>query len=462
MYTVTNPATGETVRSFEDATDAEIDDALHRAASAFPAWRDTPVAERCAALGRVADAMLDRQEELAQLITAEMGKPISAARGEVATSAAIIRFYADNAENHLQPEQLGDLGGSTAFVERQPVGVILGIMPWNFPYYQVARFAGPVLASGNTLLLKHAHQCPTSALALQEIFAEALSVPDAYVNIFASNEQIEALIPRPEIQGVSLTGSERAGAAVAKTAGAALKKVVLELGGSDPFIVLDDTELEAVAATAVSARLNNTGQACAAPKRFIVVDSAYDRFAELFTEGMKAATPGDPTDPDTIVGPLVSESAMQGLHAQIEDAKANGATVLAGGDRVGDTGAFYAPTVLADVTPGMRAYHEELFGPASVLYRVADDAEAVRLANDSPFGLGSTVFGADEGRANAVAAQLEVGMVTVNGRRPNVPDLPFGGVKRSGFGRELGLYGMEEFLNHKVVAVLPSPAPAAR
>lgn len=455
MYTVVNPATGQTIQSFEDMSDSEVDDALRRAAGAFPLWRDTAVAERCAALGRVADAMMAQQEELAKLITVEMGKPISSALGEVATAAEIIRFYAENAERHLKPEPLGQLGGSTAFVERHPVGVILGIMPWNFPYYQVARFAGPVLAAGNTLLLKHAPQCPTSALALARIFAEELPVRDAYVNIFATNAQIAHLIPRPEIQGVSLTGSERAGAAVAQIAGGALKKVVLELGGSDPFIVLDDHDLVNVAATAVAGRLSNTGQACAAPKRFIVLDSVFERFSELFTRGMEAVKPGDPTNAETIVGPLVSESAVERLDAQIEDARAKGATILTGGHRTSEVGAFYAPTVITDVTPDMRVYSEELFGPAAVLYRVKDDAEAVLLANDSPFGLGSTVYAADENRAAAVAAQLEVGMVVVNGRRPHAPALPFGGVKRSGFGRELGTYGMEEFVNHKVIAVLP-------
>ena len=455
MYSVTNPATGEILQHFGTATDADIADATGRAAAAQHDWSAISVDERCLALGRAAEAMLAKRDELADIITTEMGKPITAARGEVETSANILRFYAKNAASRLAPEPLGELGGSTAYVERHPVGVILGIMPWNFPYYQVVRFAGPVLAAGNSLLLKHSQQCPTSALAIEQIFRDALQVPDAYVNIFASNDQIAKLIPRPEIQGVSVTGSERAGAAVAAVAGAALKKVVLELGGSDPFIVLDDHRLDEIVQTAVSARLNSNGQACAAPKRFIVVDSVYDRFAEKFVDGMKAVEPSDPTDPSTVLGPLVSEQAMQGLHRQIVDTVEQGATLLTGGQRRGDVGAFYEPTVLSDVTPGMRAYSEELFGPASVLYRVADDDEAVRLANDSPFGLGSTVWAEDEQRALSVANRLDVGMAAVNGRRPNVPDLPFGGVKRSGFGRELGLYGLEEFVNHKVVAVLP-------
>lgn len=279
MYSVTNPATGETLKTFGIASDSEIDGALIRAHEAFAAWRDTSVEERCAALGNVADAMLAQRENLANIITTEMGKPITAALGEVDTSADIIRYYADNAAAVLAPKPLGEMGGSEAFIESHPVGVVLGIMPWNFPYYQVARFAGPVLAAGNTLLLKHSSQCPTSALAMQRIFSESLPV-DAYVNVFASIAQIASLIPRPEIQGVSLTGSERAGAAVGAVAGGSLKKVVLELGGSDPFIVLDDSDLDEVVATAVASRLNNGGQACAAPKRFIIVDEVYDRFAD--------------------------------------------------------------------------------------------------------------------------------------------------------------------------------------
>lgn len=450
MYSITNPATGKTIKTFKSATDEQVNQAVRRAAAAFTSWRDTSIDKRCEALSRVADAMLSERDELARIITVEMGKPITAARGEVETSASIVRYYAENAAQGLAPQLLAEIEECEAFIERQPIGVILGIMPWNFPYYQVARFAGPVLAAGNTLLLKHSSQCPASALAMERIFAAELPV-DAYVNIFASNEQIAAIVAHPEIQGVSLTGSERAGAAVGAAAGSALKKVVLELGGSDPFIVLDEHKLDEVAATAVASRLNNSGQACAAPKRFIIVDEVFDQFAEAFVAGMEAVAPGDPSDPGTVLGPLVSEAALKSLHEQVTDTVAQGATLLTGGHRVGDTGAFYAPTVLADVGPGMRAYDEELFGPASVLYRVADADAAVALANDSSFGLGSTVFAGDESLARSVANRLEVGMVAVNGRKPNVPALPFGGVKRSGFGRELGTLGLEEFLNRKVV-----------
>ncbi|TCP47841.1 succinate-semialdehyde dehydrogenase/glutarate-semialdehyde dehydrogenase [Tamaricihabitans halophyticus] len=454
MYRVTNPTTGITSQEFNATTDTEADAALRRAAGAFPHWRDTPVASRCAAVIAVADSLLARRDELAELTTTEMGKPITAARAEIETSAAILRWNAEQAPARLRPEPVDGVTGACARVQRHPLGVVLGVMPWNFPFYQVARFAGPVLVTGNTVLLKHAPQCPTSALAWQELMAEQLPVPDSYVNVFATNEQVADLIGRPEVQGVSLTGSERAGSAVGAVAGAALKKVVLELGGSDPFIVLDDHDIDSVADSAVAARLNNSGQACAAPKRFIVAESAFERFAERFVAGMSRHQPADPREETTIIGPLASEQALRLLHGQVTDAVDRGARLHTGGHRIGDTGAFYAPTVLSNVTPGMRAYTEELFGPASVLYRVADDAAAVELANDSPYGLGSTVYAADEQRALDVARQLEVGMVAINGRRPNVPALPFGGVKRSGFGRELGCYGLDEFVNHKVVAMV--------
>lgn len=303
MYNVINPASGIIQESYDDATDYEIERSLNAAANAFPNWRDTSVSSRASCLGRVSELMMDQQDYLAQLITSEMGKPITAARGEVENAANIIRYYADHVEAQLSSEYLGKIGGADAYVERRPVGVILGIMPWNFPYYQVARFAGPVLATGNTVLLKHAHQCPTSALALERIFFEALSVPDAYVNIFANDEQVSSLIKQPQVQGVSVTGSERAGSAVAAEAGKALKKVVLELGGSDPFIVLDDHNLEEVAAAAVNARLNNGGQACAAPKRFIVHDDVFDRFADRFTQGMESIEARNPEEPGTVSSP---------------------------------------------------------------------------------------------------------------------------------------------------------------
>jgi succinate-semialdehyde dehydrogenase/glutarate-semialdehyde dehydrogenase len=329
-------------------------------------------------------------------------------------------------------------------------------MPWNYPYYQVARFAAPNLMIGNTIILKHAPQCPESALAMEQIFRDAGLPEDAYVNVFASNEQVADMIADPRVTGVSVTGSERAGAAVAAAAGQNLKKVVLELGGSDPFIVLDGADLPAVAKTAAAGRMENGGQACNASKRMIVADAVYDDFLREFTAAMSGYVTGDPTDPATSYGPLSSEQAAQNLMAQIEDAVSRGATVRLGGRRIDGPGAFVEPTVLTDVTPDMRAFREELFGPAAVVYRVADADAAVELANSSAFGLGGTVFSSDEQLAMDVADQLEVGMVWINTAELGGPELPFGGTKRSGVGRELGPLGIDEFVNKKLIHTPPS------
>jgi succinate-semialdehyde dehydrogenase/glutarate-semialdehyde dehydrogenase len=330
-------------------------------------------------------------------------------------------------------------------------------MPWNYPYYQVARFAAPNLMVGNTIILKHAPQCPESALAMEQIFGDAGLAEDAYINIFASNSQIADIIADPRVVGVSVTGSERAGAAVAEVAGRNLKKVVLELGGSDPFIVLDSDDVSKTVAAAVAGRMGNAGQACNAAKRIIVVGDLYDEFASRFTAAMADLHPGDPTDPASDLGPLSSEAAAEHLIGQIRDAVDQGATLRTGGKRLDRPGAFVEPTVLTDVTPRMRAYHEELFGPAAVIYRVADATEAVELANSSSFGLGGVVYSADSGRAQEVADLLETGMVWINSPQGSMADLPFGGTKRSGIGRELGAYGIDEFVNKKLIYT-----PAAR
>ena len=324
-------------------------------------------------------------------------------------------------------------------------------MPWNYPYYQVARFAGPNLMAGNTILLKHAPQCPESALAMEQIFREAGLDSGEYINLFATNEQVGDIIADPRVRGVSVTGSERAGTAVAAQAGAHLKKVVLELGGSDPFIVLDTPDLPSVVEAAVSARMENGGQACNAAKRFIVADGLYDDFVAQLTASMSALTTGDPFDPATSYGPLSSEAAAAGLMAQVQDAIDKGATVRTGGRRVDGPGAFVEATVLTDVTPEMRAFREELFGPVAVVYRVADVDEAVALANDTPFGLGGAVFHSDPAVARAVADRLDTGMVWINEAEGGGAELPFGGTKRSGVGRELGPYGIDEFVNRKLI-----------
>ena len=326
-------------------------------------------------------------------------------------------------------------------------------MPWNFPYYQVARFAGPNLMLGNTVLLKHAPNCPQSALLMEEIFHQAGLPADAYINIFATNEQIADMIADPRVQGVSLTGSERAGTSVGETAGRNLKKVVLELGGSDVFIVLDSDDMDATVAAATRARLSNAGQACNAAKRILVTEPYYDEFVAKLTESFAATATGDPLDESTTLGPLSSQTAADNLIEQIDDAVAKGATLLTGGKKIDGPGAFVEPTLLADVTPDMRAYGEELFGPAGVIYKVADADAAITLANESPFGLSGSVWSADLDGARAVAEQLDVGMAFVNEHGTTLPGLPFGGIKRSGVGRELGPWGMDEFVNKKLVRV---------
>ncbi|WP_175985271.1 aldehyde dehydrogenase family protein [Microbacterium tenebrionis] len=447
-YAVTNPATGETVATYETATDAQIEDAVARAHAAASAWGATPPADRAAVIRRIAELHRERKDDLGAVIVKEMGKPIAAAVGEVEFAADIIEFYADNIERITGDQPLDILGDGTAVIRRAPLGVLLGIMPWNFPAYQVARFAAPNLAIGNTIILKHAPQCPESAAMIEGIYADA-GLPDgAYVNVYATNEQAATIIADPRVHGVSVTGSERAGAAVAEVAGRNLKKVALELGGSDPFIVLSTDDLDAVVQNAVDARLDNNGQSCNGAKRFIIADDLYDAFVEKFVAALAAVDAADPTQEDTILGPLSSLAAAERLQDQVDRAVAQGATLLTGGTR---EGAFFAPTVLADVTADMDAYQEELFGPAAVVYRAADEADAVAIANGTPFGLGSYVFTTDAEQAERVADGIEAGMVYVNLVLADSPELPFGGVKRSGTSRELGLLAADEFVNKKLI-----------
>ena len=455
-FKVVNPATNQTEREFATATDAEVEQVLERSARAYQSWRTTAKDERAKVLLRVAGLYKERIDDLAALITREMGKPTREAKGEILLVVSIYRYYADQGPALLEDTPLSPRAGGKALVRKEPIGPLLGIMPWNFPYYQVARFAAPNLMAGNTIILKHAPQCPESALAMEQVFRDAGLAEDAYINIFAANSQIADMIADPRVAGVSVTGSERAGAAVAEVAGRNLKKVVLELGGSDPFIVLDSDDVTRTVKAAVAGRMGNAGQACNAAKRIIVVGDLYDEFAGQFTAAMAALRPGDPTDPASDLGPLSSEAAAERLMGQISDAVDKGATLRTGGKRVDRPGAFIEPTVLTDVTPQMRAYHEELFGPAAVIYRVADASEAVELANSSPFGLGGVVYSADPGWAQEVADLLETGMVWINSPQGSMADLPFGGTKRSGTGRELGPYGIDEFVNKKLIY---TPAP---
>jgi succinate-semialdehyde dehydrogenase / glutarate-semialdehyde dehydrogenase len=450
-YKVVNPATNLLEREFPAATDAEIEQVLDRSARAYQSWRSTARDERTKVLQRVAELYKERIDDLAALITREMGKPTREAKGEIALVISIYRYYADQGPELLKDTPLSPRAGGTALIRKEPVGSLLGIMPWNFPYYQVARLAAPNLVVGNTIILKHAPQCPESALAMEQIFHDAGLPEDAYINVFATNEQVADMIADPRVAGVSVTGSERAGAAVAEVAGRNLKKFVLELGGSDPFIVLDSDDITQTVKAAVAGRMGNAGQACNAAKRIIVVGDLYDEFTSQFTAAMSALHPGDPMDPASDLGPLSSEGAARLLMDQIDDAVDKGATLRTGGKRLDRPGAFVEPTVLTDVTPEMRAYHEELFGPAAVIYRVADVSAAVELANSSSFGLGGVVFSSDEDRAAEVADLLDTGMVWINSPQGSMADLPFGGTKRSGVGRELGAYGIDEFVNKKLI-----------
>ncbi len=452
-FSVINPATGETVKEYPRISDAELSDAIAGAYRAQQEWiPSTTTTERAALIRRVGELHSERRDELAQIIVREMGKPIEQALGEVDFCQDIYGYYADNAEALLADEPITLLDGEgSAIIRRSPYGVLLGIMPWNFPYYQVARFAGPNLIIGNTILLKHAPQCPESALAIAQMYVDAGFPEGAYTNIFAVPEQIESVIADPRVRGVSLTGSERAGAAVAQLAGRHLKKVVLELGGSDPFILLSTDDLDATVEAAVAARLDNTGQSCNAAKRFIVIDDLYQPFLDRFTAAMTAVSPGDPTSTDSTIGPLSSTTATDRLDEQVKSAIAQGATVAGGGGE--RNGNFYPPTVLTDIAPDNAVYKEELFGPVAQVYRVSSEDEAVAIANDTRFGLGSYLFTTDPEQAERVADRIEAGMVYVNIVGADGAELPFGGVKSSGFGRELGRYGADEFVNKKLIRI---------
>jgi succinate-semialdehyde dehydrogenase / glutarate-semialdehyde dehydrogenase len=450
-YAVVNPATGEKVKEYPEISDEELGAAIGRASEAHAALRQTSVADRAAMVTRVAELHVERRETLAEIAVREMGKPREQALDEVDFCGDIYGYYADRAEQFLKDEPIELLAGEgSAVIRRTSMGPLLGIMPWNFPYYQVARFAGPNLIVGNTILLKPAPQCPESAEAIQAIYNEAGFPEGAFRTILATNEQIaEAVLPDPRVRGVSVTGSERAGSAVAEVAGRNLKKVVLELGGSDPFILLATQDLDEAVEAAANARLDNTGQSCNAAKRFIVADDLYDDFLAKLTEKMKATEPGDPAE-DSAIGPLSSSTAAERLQDQLDRAKAQGAEVVLEGERREN---FFTPTVLAGITPDNDAYREEFFGPVASVYRAGSEEEAVELANDTPYGLGSYVFTDDSEQAERVADALDTGMVFVNGVLLDGAELPFGGVKRSGFGRELGPYGMDEFVNKKLIRV---------
>lgn len=452
-YRTENPATGEVVKTFDELDRDGALGVVERAHAAYEQWRGVAAADRAAVLTKTADLYEQRADELARAIAVEMGKPLKEAKGEVALAASIYRWYGEHGPALLEEEQLDPQGALRSVVRREPVGALLGIMPWNYPYYQVARFAAPNLMLGNTILLKHAPICAASAQLMEDVLREAGLIDGGYNNIYTSNEVAADVIADARVQGVSLTGSERAGAAVAQEAGKNLTKSVLELGGSDAMIVLDAGDVARMAKVAARARLSNCGQACNSPKRMFVADSIYDEFVEKFTAEVENAKVGDPTDDSTRVGPMSSTDARDRLDEQVQDAVGKGVTVRTGGKPLDGPGAFYAPTVLTDLTPQMRAWGEELFGPVAMIYRMTDVDEAVQIANSSSFGLSGSVWSDDPEKAAGVAARLDVGMAYVNEHGTTMPGLPFGGVKRSGYGRELAQDGMHEFVNRKLIRV---------
>ena len=460
-YATINPYTGETLKTFPDATDAEVEQAIAAAHEAFLSWRERSFTERGAILQRAADLLRAKAGDYAKLLTLEMGKITAEALAEVELSARIFEYYVKNAEALLAPEKLtvADPAEGDALLVHEPLGVILAIEPWNFPYYQVARILAPQLAAGNTLLLKHASNVPQSADAFEKLMLEAGLPAGAFKNLYAARHHIEIILNDPRVHGVALTGSEGAGAVVAAQAGKALKKSTLELGGADAFVVLADAELDKTVKWAVFGRHWNAGQVCVSSKRIILVEAIYDEFLRRYTEGVAGLKAGDPFDPATTLAPLSSQKAADDVKEQIRQAVAHGATATEVGPKVPAQGAFVQPTILTGLTPDNPAYYWEFFGPVSLIYRAADEEEAIAIANVSPFGLGGSVFTADAKHGAEVAKRISTGMVFVNHPTMAKADLPFGGVRRSGYGRELIGLGLKEFVNHKLIDVVDIDAP---
>ena len=451
-YRSVNPATGEVLRTFTEHTDEQMWDAVTTADRAFRPWAACPFSERSKIIGRSAQLLLEKKEELARLATLEMGKRIAESRGEVELSASIMGYFADNAEFLLAPKKIDSATGD-ARLEYSPLGVLLSIQPWNHPYYQLARFVGPHLMSGNVVLLKHAPGVPQCALAFERVLREAGVPKGVYTNMFLNNDQSGSLIDDPRVKGVALTGSERAGEALASRAGSNLKKSTMELGGSDAFIVLDDADLDHTVAMAVLGRFGNSGQTCIASKRFIVVESMLDKFLPRFVAATEQLKLGNPLDESVTLGPLASDAALQLILRQIQEATSNGAQIVLGGRRAGEVGAFLKPTILTNITRDNPAYRQEFFGPVAMVFPAKGEEEAIAIANDSPFGLGGSVYTSDIERGKRVASRVESGMIFINYPYISAPELPFGGIKRSGYGKELSSLGIEEFVNRKLIVV---------
>ncbi len=447
-----DPTTNKLIKSFPEMTDGEVETHVAHAHNAYAGWRKTAYTERAALLHKVASLMREQKTKLATLITLEMGKLIGQAEGEIVLSADIIDYYASNGAAFLADKPLDPQFGK-AFIRFSPIGVLLGVEPWNFPFYQVARFAAPNIMVGNTVLVKHASIVPQCGIAIEDLFKQAGAPAGIYTNLLISGKRASALVSDERIKGVSLTGSEAAGASIAAEAGKHLKKSVLELGGSDAFIILEDADIDKAVEWAVTGRINNNGECCVASKRFIAVEAIADEFLGKFKEKLSQLNVGDPMDRATQLGPLSSEEAAVQLADQVKRSVDAGATVLLGGKRANRAGAFMEPTILTHLKPGIPAYYEELFGPVASFYRVKDEQAAIDLANDSPFGLGGSVFTKDIERGKRVADQIDTGMVFINHPTWTQADLPFGGTKRSGYGRELSELGIQEFVNKKLIRI---------
>jgi succinate-semialdehyde dehydrogenase/glutarate-semialdehyde dehydrogenase len=452
MIATINPATGELIRAFEPHDETEVEGRLRLSAETFREYRRTPLGARVKMLLRAATILEAEKERFGRLITGEMGKPSGSAVAEVAKCARICRFYASEAVRHLSDEFVAT-GAHASYVRYEPLGAVLAVMPWNFPFSQVVRVAAPALAAGNVVLLKHASNVPQCALALEEVFRRALFPRGAFQTLLVGAERVAALVADARVAAVTLTGSDAAGSSVAAEAGRHVKKTVLELGGSDPFIVMPSADLGEAVRAAVRARARNGGQSCVAAKRFVVAAEVYEEFERRFVEGMRALRVGDPTDAGTEVGPLATRQVLEELDRQVRESLAAGARLLAGGQRLDRPGYFYEPTVLADVPRDAPAAREELFGPVAALFRVGGVGEAIALANDTPFGLGASAWTKDASERERFVEEIEAGLVFINAEVAADPRLPFGGVKRSGYGRELGAQGLREFVNVKTVWV---------
>jgi succinate-semialdehyde dehydrogenase/glutarate-semialdehyde dehydrogenase len=447
-----NPATGELIRDYPEHDDARIEEILARAEAAFTSWRKVSFAERSRLMTRVADLLRDRAGDYGRRMTEEMGKPIAAAEAEIDKCAWVCDFYAEHAAQFLAQETVST-DATRSFVRYDPLGPVLAIMPWNFPFWQLFRFAAPALMAGNVGLLKHASNVPGCALDIEEVFRDAGFPDGAMTTLLISSEKVKRVISHPKIRAVTLTGSEKAGMEVGAEAGRCLKKTVLELGGSDPFIVLGDVDPAEAGKQAAKARTINSGQSCIAAKRFLVEESIADRFEEEFAQAMAALKVGDPMDRENDLGPMAREDLLTALDDQVQRTVAAGATLRTGGHRLEGVGWFYAPTVLTGVEPGMAAFDEETFGPVAAVTRARDAGHAVELANRSTLGLGASIWTADSARGEALAAEVQSGSVFVNGMVKSDPRLPFGGIKRSGYGRELSEVGIREFVNIKTIWV---------